>query len=434
MCYKGKVALGDYMPRRPHLELFNPDPSEPDGASFHLFPDLPAEIRLVIWNHALRRSRLLQLDLEAIRPPPKTPRYTLVNGLGRPVTGDHYRVVFKAKPPFLPEIARVNCESRDAADAFYAAKIPCYIETPSRCEKIVLGLNFDWDYLDIAADRSWKEAYVDFIHDLCVSDPRGRGPRHLIVSETYCQRWFDHVGVYQMDELLFLKPSDVDATALAAFGSVIRNLESVWYMGVDDDVSRGLRSCWPLGLEPTFNYALPVCPAFTFFDLPARDPRNISTYLTKVWCGYEDLRTRSSGWAYLLGNLGIGLDPAVDVRFMLGSRADGVRTRAGASRHLHEEDFEWLRFLWWYRGWDKPRPGEGGGDVPAGCMAAASGLQPGRPRFDGPQILVAAPRPALGFWLFQPKAFPKQGQGDNWSNKTFNLSQHWPDLALAYIR
>ncbi|KAF6818291.1 pectinesterase precursor [Colletotrichum sojae] len=416
------------MPRRPHLELFNPDPSASGAASFQLFPDLPAEIRIIIWNHALERNRLLRLVLERRRKSPSAPRYTLLNSLGRPVTGDHYQVVLKAKAPFMTALTRVNRESRNVACAFYTAQIPCWVETAS-CrshKKMVLRLNFDWDYLDIAAGGVWKETYVDFIHDLRASDPRGRGLRHLVVSDIQ----------FLPDPLLSFKPSAFDATALAAFTSVISNLESVWYMCVDEGgrvLDRLRRADRSIG----FNYAFPVFPAFTFFERPARDPRDIYACLIENWSGIQNSPWKQLGWARVLDKLGIDLDPAVDVRIMVGSKQDEVRTRAGASQHLHEEDFEWLRYQWWFRGWDRPGP-RGGGNAPAGCMATVSGLNPVLPRFDGPEILAAAPRPAIGFWLFPLKAFGIMPLGDASGNfwidkKMLNVDRCWPDLALAYI-
>lgn len=437
--FKPEPDPADNMPRRPHLELFNPDPSASDDASFQLFPDLPAEIRIVIWNHALQRNRLLRLVLERRCKSPSAPRYTLLNSLGRPITGDHYRVVLKAKAPFLSELMRVNRESRDVAGAFYTAQIPCYVETGSRREKTVLRLNLDWDYLDITASPWWKEAYMDFIYDLRASDPRGRGLRHLVVGETYSDGSMTPSGQFLTNGLMSLKPSDFDATALDAFKSVISNLESVWYMCVDEG---GRAFGWPRHPNGmfSFNYAFPVFPAFTFFERPVRDPRDISTCLTKNWDGMQVSPLKPLGWTRVLRNLGINLDRAVDLRIMVGSAKNEVRTRAGASQHLHEEDFEWLRYQWWFRGWDRPEPRGGGGSAPAGCMTAVSGLNPVLPSFDGPEILATAPRPAVGFWLFPLEAFGIRPRGDTSGNfrvdiqRMLDVDRYWPDLALAYLR
>ncbi|KAF6835934.1 pectinesterase precursor [Colletotrichum plurivorum] len=416
------------MPRRPHLELFNPNPSASGDASFQFFQNLPAEIRIIIWSHALERNRLLRLVLERRRKSPSAPRYTLLNSLGRPVTGNHYRVVLKAKAPFLSELMQVNRESRDVAGAFYTAQIPCYVETGSRREKTVLRLNFDWDYLDIMAGSWWKEAYMDFIYDLRASDPRGRGLRHLVVDE-----------IFGDESTTPTKPSDFDSTALDAFKSAMSNLESLWYMCVDEGGRAFDRPMHPNGMF-SFNYAFPIFPAFTFFERPVRDPRDISTCLTKNGDGMQHLALKPFGWALVLRNLGVDLGPAVEVRIMVGSMKDDVRTRAGASQHLHEEDFEWLRYQWWFRGWDRPEPRGGGGSAPAGCMATVYGLTPVLPSFDGPEILAAAPRPAVGFWLFRPTAIGikamaiRRPGGTSGNLRGDDRDRHWPDLALACIR
>ncbi|TIC95949.1 hypothetical protein CH35J_008653 [Colletotrichum higginsianum] len=194
-----------------------------------------------------------------------------------------------------------------------------------------------------------------------------------------------------------------------------------------------------------FNYGFPVFPTFTFFDSPVKDPRNISRDLRKVSGSTPDWREWPLGWRTLLRRLGIRPEDveenaSVDVRMMIASdRQDEVRTREDAARVLHEEDFEWLQLQWWFRGWDRPQPGGGGGgDRPAGCFATASGLQPGLPELDGPEILAAAPPPALGFWLFPVEAFGEisdERDPGSWirSKGVFDLSSHWPDLALVDV-
>ncbi|KAL0937601.1 pectinesterase precursor [Colletotrichum truncatum] len=435
-CSKG--PNDDDLPKRPHLELFNYDPSESNQLSFHIFSQLPVELRLLVWNHALRCNRLLHVTVEEVgdRNLSCHTRYTLLNALGRPMTGNHYRVVIKPRGPFLSRLMRVNRESREATLAFYHVKLPCYLGSNPHSEKRTLSLNLDWDYLKIAAGPSWNNIFIDFIHDLRALDPQGRGLQHLVINDNFSASSTNNESHPRREDIMAFEPPGIDNTAMEAFAATVRNLKSIWFMCVHP----GGRALDVLTYTHAhvFNYGFPIFPAFTFFDRPTRDPRNISRDLLKVWGGVHDPREKPFGWRSLLRNLTIDpdeLDPSVDVRVMIGSNQEyNVRSRADAIGYLQEEDFEWLRLQWWFRGWE----GEGwNGNRPAGCFGTASGLRPSLPSFDGPEVLSVAPRPALGFWLFPPEAFGemREEESPGWLKikGIFNLSSDWPDLALAHI-
>ncbi|KAK2780521.1 pectinesterase precursor [Colletotrichum kahawae] len=412
------------LPRRPHLELFNTDPAACGDASFHLFPQLPTELRLLIWQRALQRNRLLHVTIDEVEreSADETPRYCLVNALGRPVTGDHYRVTVQVRCRLLPELMSVTHESREAARAFYPLSLPCHLKSATGTQKTVLLLNLSYDYLAISSGPSWK-ATIDFLHDLRAHDPSGTGLQHLVL---------DHADADPAP----LKPTDIDAAALAAFHATLRALKSIWFR----NITQGGRALDVLTFirAHVLNYGHPVVPSFTFFDTPRRDPRNISRDLEKVWAGTYDPRGKPLAWRRLLRSLGVDperdLDPAVDVRVMVGAdREADVRSREDARRCLHEEDFGWLRLQWWFLGW------EGGEDWGrAGCFGTSSGLIPCLPSFDSPGVLAAAVRPALGFWLFPVDAFGglrEDEDPDGWLKikGLFDLKGSWPDLALAHI-
>lgn len=426
------------IPSRPHLEIFNPDHSQKTHGGFQCFSQLATEIRLIIWNHVLQRHRLLHVILEkqdernpgnetAAAPPNPVP-----NALGRLASGKHYEAVVKARCSFIPELMSVNRESREAALAFYHVQLPCCLKSNTHSQEAIIRLNLDWDHLEISAEPlSFKETFIDFLHDLRAHDPKGSGLRHLVIKDNHLRT--DAAGSP--------KPSDLNEDALAAFDTAVKELKSIWFMctspgGRALDVMTYIRA-------NVFNYGVPLFPTFTFFDPPSPDPRNISRDLDNIWGGVHDPREKVLGWRLFLRNFNIqpeaaGLRPSTDVRIMIASDQESeVRTSVDATRVLHEEDFEWLRLQWWFRGWDMPRSG-GGGDRPAGCFTTASGLQPSLPQFDGPDILAAAPRPALGFWLFPVEAFGEILENEppqTWmkTKGIFNLSSSWPELALAQI-
>ncbi|GJC97263.1 pectinesterase [Colletotrichum higginsianum] len=433
------------MPRRPHLELFNPVLPNADHKSFNWFPQLPAEIRHLVWKHALRRHRMIHVILGTrverghSNEAKGAERYSLCNGRGRPISGNHYDVVILARYALLPEnVMLVNKEARDAVLSFYPVQVPCQrrlgldVKSKTQYKDSVLRLNFDWDYLRITAARAFPY-FFEFLHDLRAHDPRGRGLQHLVVED----------NCFRAPGVTSFSPASLDARALVAFKETLTNLKTVWFK----ITPRGGRTLDVLTWMHVnaFNYGFPVFPTFTFFDSPVKDPRNISRDLRKVSGSTPDWREWPLGWRTLLRRLGIRPEDveenaSVDVRMMIASdRQDEVRTREDAARVLHEEDFEWLQLQWWFRGWDRPQPGGGGGgDRPAGCFATASGLQPGLPELDGPEILAAAPPPALGFWLFPVEAFGEisdERDPGSWirSKGVFDLSSHWPDLALVDV-
>ncbi|KAK1978901.1 hypothetical protein LZ30DRAFT_783839 [Colletotrichum cereale] len=430
-------------PRRPHLELFNPSLTKTSRQTFTVFAQLPAELRVLIWQHALQRHRMIHVDLENRveregGDEAKVPeRYSLLNGLGRPVSGKHYKVITSTRHVLLPEyVMAVNKEAREVVLVFYPVHIPCYlkssvnVEGKVRHKESALRLNLDWDYLRISAHDTLS-LFFDFLHDLRAYDPRGRGLRHLVVEDSH----------FRAAEMPSLSAAYLDTRALAAFKATLAELKTIWFKNTPLG-GRGLDMLTWMRVN-VFNYGFPVFPAFTFFDPPLPDPRDVSRDLLNVGGSVPDWRERPLGWRMLLRRLGISPEdvegaPGVDVRVMVASDQEGaIRTRQDAARALHEEDFDWLQLQWWFRGWDSPRPG-GGGDRPAGCFATASGLRPRLPELDGPEVLAAAPRPALGFWLFPVDAFgeiPEEGDPAVWirSKSILDLSSHWPDLALVDV-
>ncbi|GKT42441.1 uncharacterized protein ColSpa_02622 [Colletotrichum spaethianum] len=431
------------VPRRPHLELFNPALPPTGHGSFTVFPQLPAEIRLLIWKHALQRHRMVHVILEKQvkkgngNEAKTAERYSLLNGLDRPISGNHYNVVVVTRHALLPEnIMVVNKEARETVLAFYAVRIPCHlkpsVETKSkvRPKRSILRLNMDWDYVRVSAENA-PLLFFDFLHDLRAYDPQGSGLRHLVIEDNY----------FRIAEMASPMSANLDTRALAAFRATLTKLKTIWFKNTPPygrtlDVLTWMR-------VNVFNYGFPVFPTFTFFDPPLPDPRDVSRDLQKIGGSVCDWRERPLGWRMMLRKLGIRPEdvegnPDIDVRMMIAmDREKDIRTRGDAARVLHEEDFNWLRLQWWFRGWDFPQPG-GGGDRPAGCFATASGLRPTLPDLDGPEVLAAAPRPALGFWLFPVEAFGEISEDKHASLWTrpkgiFDLSSHWPDLAMVDV-
>ncbi|KAK1477862.1 hypothetical protein CABS01_03164 [Colletotrichum abscissum] len=433
------------MPRRPHLELFNPDSAITKGASFVVFQQFPIEIRLLIWKHALQRHRMIHIILEkGTEQRQEDERIvdetdTLINSLGRRISGYHYKAIIETQRSLLPDLTRVNREARDAVSSFYSTQLPCRFRRDKHSETIsIIRLNLDWDYLRVSHGKA-HTIFFDFIHDLRAYDPKGRGLQHLVVEGSDYRTSTHNPSP--------LKHTFAEGPSLDAFrATAAKNLKSLWFKCTP----RGARALNVLDWRRVhvFNYGVPVFPNFTFFDAPLPDPRvGIVRDLEKIGGTVYDPREGPLGWRKLLRDAGVrpedvanrGQSRDLDVRIMYASSEEGsIRTREDAARVLHEEDFRWLGLQWWFHGWDTPAAGgRAGGERPAGCFSTASGLQAKRPEFDGPEVLAAAPRPALGFWLFPVEAFGGipgvEEETSSWLKVKWiwDLSPHRPELALV---
>ncbi|OLN96341.1 hypothetical protein CCHL11_00599 [Colletotrichum chlorophyti] len=434
--------LDEVVPNRPHLELFNPDSLHYSHGSFSLFPELPFEIRLLIWHHALQRHRLLHLVIKERREGTDETNVLLhlpfSNFQNCHISGKHYQIIFQAQSPFLPVLMSVNKESRQTTLAFYSTQVPCYLRDGNSIETI-LRLNMDWDYLKITTYPPSSRTLINVLYDLRTRDPRHRGPRHIVLDEDTHDEFRETAAV---------NPKDPNSPPLTAVQAMLRNLKTIWFQSTTRD-GRGLTMMTHRSAH-IFNYGMPLFPTFTFFEPPVPDLRNISRNLGNV-AADRDPRRMVVMWRRVLRIFGmqpedIELNPAVEVRIMIAS-APGhqVRSRKDAGRWLQHEDFWWLELQWWYRGWDRPvgvgdtqhgSPGCSG--LAAGCFATSSGLQPGLPVFDGPEVLAVAPRPALGFWLFPVGAFGKVHEDQpphTWlkGQRLWDMSPFWPDLVLANV-
>ncbi|KXH49886.1 hypothetical protein CNYM01_08079 [Colletotrichum nymphaeae SA-01] len=434
------------MPRRPHLELFNPDPAITKEASFLLFQQFPMEIRLLIWKHALQRHRMIHITLEKGKEQRQEQdernvdgRKVFINSLGRQISGYHYQAIIDTRRPLLPDLMRVNREARDAVLSFYSTQLPRRFKPDKHSEiTSTIRLNLDWDYLRISYGQA-HGIFFDFIHDLRAYDPKGCGLQHLVV-EGSDYRTSTHNP--SPPKRTFAEGPSLDAFRATAG----KDLKSLWFKCTP----RGARALNVLDWRRAhvFNYGVPVFPSFTFFDAPLPDQRvGIARDLEKIGGSVYDPREGPLGWRKLLRDAGVrsedmtnrGQGRDLDVRIMYASSEENsIHTREDAARVLHEEDFRWLELQWWFHGWDTPAAGgRAGGERPAGCFLTASGLQAKRPEFDGPEVLAAAPRPALGFWLFPVEAFGEipgvEEETSSWLKVKWiwDLSPHRPELALV---
>jgi hypothetical protein len=111
----------------PHLPIFNPR-APITTQTFHLFPSLPKELRLLIWNHALHRQRTIKIYLSdpwIEDPSTIAQRITAINTNNDPETqtAGYYTVTTDTRPVHS-KFLRVCKESWIGALMFYRAHIP----------------------------------------------------------------------------------------------------------------------------------------------------------------------------------------------------------------------------------------------------------------------------------------------------------------------
>ena len=151
--------------------------AEKNGTSrtFQLFPLLPAEIAMLIWEISLQRNRLISIDIvdKAHQPPWEDYRleHNLKNRLGNILSGTNYKLQITTCHTLTP-LLRVNRECRQAALHFYRVQIPC--DRVRYGEQRKLYFNPEFDYLQVRP-KGDPEILADFVHDFKAYDPRGVG-------------------------------------------------------------------------------------------------------------------------------------------------------------------------------------------------------------------------------------------------------------------
>ncbi|OIW30034.1 hypothetical protein CONLIGDRAFT_680825 [Coniochaeta ligniaria NRRL 30616] len=185
------------------------------GATFERFPLLPAELRLHIWSMALQRQRLIRLNVVARIPSPAAAAQ------GYSVYADGCKLYSK--------LMRVNCESRQAALAFYRIPLPCTFSMVPRSRASrarppteTLYLNPDFDCLEINATDPIQETFVKFLRDLkTVYDPLHVGLLNLAVGMYTLCLW---------DTRRRPEPIEIDDDDRVAFTATLAQLREVFFV------------------------------------------------------------------------------------------------------------------------------------------------------------------------------------------------------------
>ncbi|SPO02006.1 related to ECM32 - DNA dependent ATPase/DNA helicase B [Cephalotrichum gorgonifer] len=346
------------MTPKPHLQIYTSPPHLEDGVNFHLFPQLPAELRHIIWRKTLERPRILTVHIENTTP-----------------EANVYRVLVETRR-LHSKLLRVNRESRQAASEFYRARVPCTFvadgindEGPSTGQEGYLAFNPEHDFLHISS-RSAQIAR--FLYDLRAT----YDPRHVGLCNLATDREMLVLLLYSLHHPSIHHPNPVDTEVRESVGNMCSQLHEVFFVAMSRlgrQVLHHLHGTATMGGD-VFNRSYPIMAQTGPFERLRRDPRDIAQDLGRIAVFSRDPRATVQAWNQLLYELGIS-PSHVSYRFLLTSKPSAppcrIYDRESANVFLEAEDEAWMEA---HR--DEREP---------------DSLD------DGPKRLV---EPAIGFWLF----------------------------------
>lgn len=399
------------------LQIINPAYCAAKDAWFPQFPKLSPELRARIWElSAPKRHRLLEVEIESPSdyetPPPHS--YTRTNSLNSVISGRRHSIIVRSSPLYS-KLLRVNSESRQETLRFYRVHIPCDLQsshqTHKRATQAVLFLNPEYDFIHPEWSQSASQAFIDLVHDIKAYDPYHIGLLNLAMD------------INDMTHLLELTQNIKPRSQETLVDCLWKLRDIIWMV----DSATGRAILGPIndfhafldmnGVGVKFNHAMPVKSTTPSFDLLERDPRAVGPELKFVATAASDPRQMRINWQKLLCKHQIRHTRPVRERVLFAYGPPPWQARVcnieAANAFLQDEQERWLGTQQkWYR-----------------VVKRHAGKVP----IESPEELAKATRPAVGFWLFPVEAFGDL-QGDvSGMKKVFDLTGHWPQLALSLL-
>jgi hypothetical protein len=409
------------MSSKSHLPIFNANRTiDNNELKFHLFPLLPKELRLKIWQHSLQRQRIIKVCLlaEKLFHPEQTTTQETESTTPDRKTERHRAFVNGWQA--LSKLMRVNCEAREAALEFYRVHLPCrlsYKETA--IENLppngILYFNPEYDFLHINPIPWSEDTVLDFFYHLKTTyDPKHVGLLNLAVSAN------DGMSV----EILEREPSYVDPIIRTAFVETLTQLREVFFMSgqvVGRQYDKPI--FWPTQpTEPFFNRSLPLRGLAPTFERLHRDPRPIGQDLRRMFLE-SDPRRIIHFWKQLLRNFGV-VASQTEYRYCFGliQNGQGIFDHQSAERWVQNEEDQWTAAHPAHP--DPDQVVENKNFISWACDLIWGEKKTGN--------LEEVVQPAIGFWLFPVEMLDvvdsKQGLHD-----LVDISAHWPELALSSL-
>ncbi|KAH7319767.1 hypothetical protein B0I35DRAFT_478087 [Stachybotrys elegans] len=363
-------------------------------AEFHLFPQLPAEVRQLIWTAALQPSRrIISVTLEKTDGYIRDPNDDGAKG---------YRTVMRVDQGFS-KLLRVNREARRLALRFYRLHVPGCFRHPGPVHKpMVVYVNPERDVIQI----EWAclaEVLIRFLLDLKRLDPRGIG----LVNLAWSKRGLEH----------FVMLLTGNQSQYGPFRRGISHVRQVYFVA-ESGFYRTSRWEYVDSGTVHFNHSLPIEGHSIVYEYLGPDPRPIGPDMSPYdWTGPLMLPTK---WSGLLREVGFQpahtIDHCFKVSFVPEPNSTGAlnsygygnsakATAGGYSGILTREAGErWLRGDWEVF----PR---------VAMLRSSSGGGSG-----GADVVVQENedvRPAFGFWLFPLARCGDATPGSDWELREF---------------
>ncbi|KAI0381202.1 hypothetical protein F5Y04DRAFT_256004 [Hypomontagnella monticulosa] len=390
---------------------------------FPQFSLLPKELRLDIWEHEMRRHRIIVIRAEI----PFDPYMEGPSVEDLPVEGP-----FVDGDKILSKLLRINREARQAALQFYRVHMPCTFTGGYREDRISISsgtllLNPEFDILHVRAiSNNGTNILFDLTYSVKALDPLGIGILNMAFDV------FDICDILNYPS--FTDMTTIDPRKREALMTTIAQLNEVFFI-TRNEARHYIR-------ETTINKIKlhryrPIWSRIPTFDRLARDPRPIGDELHEVYIYMAEARYMVVRWRTTLQSWGVPLHPLSKYRFLVTTGNSVILDRAGVEAWLDYEDSSWgekLRHISNFKNIDrllKPNKEE------FFRLRKQRIEVPRSPEEHKRALLEKTP---VGFWLFPVEAlgqFPPDGGVEDEvvpeTVKIVDLSAHWPELGLAHL-
>lgn len=388
----------------------------PEDRTFSLFPFLPKELRLHIWEEATPRERLVHIHItwwhHLYRGDNVPVRYLEKNHLGKPISGSGYQI--NAPDGRLDHVLlSVNREARKVVLDFYRIQIPAFVAVDRQgrgMHSMTLRINPEHDVLDIKAEGPIKRTLVDFFWDMKAQDPKGVGVLKLALNlRDFCS---NDLGFIKRSDLLLIRQRQV-------FNETLSQLREVWF--INQEQAKQL----PAYKRPaeTPQKIVPFGIQMSGFECVGPETREgAEAELQKVYMGRIDPRELIWRWKRLLHRWDIHYPPGqVKYRLMVAQHQMSWKDDRGGKGLGRMMELLHLR--------DRDR-----GLFKVGACEAGGGSLADQVR---PEESGGAKTAAVGFWSFPIEAAGEIGEAkrlhdlDLEPNRFLDLRSYWPELILA---
>ncbi|QGI68245.1 uncharacterized protein FFB20_01378 [Fusarium fujikuroi] len=172
-----------------HPSILNPVTAK-SNLTFHLFPQLPKEIREMVWTQSLTCERYITVELWAASP--RAGVFDLQKTLPRDPPIDKQYISMLVSSPRPSALFGTSAESRASACRFYRVHLPCYVSRGSQSPaSATFWFNPELDTLEIHGLRN----FMNFANDFWRQDCRKAGLRNVCFD---AKNWISFADFYQL--------------------------------------------------------------------------------------------------------------------------------------------------------------------------------------------------------------------------------------------